>query len=64
MAAGSVCRPLYALETHLPGVPERWQEFFTSSFAPDPQRRPQSATALFTELEHALTARVTAGSAK
>ncbi|MGZ4817787.1 MAG: protein kinase domain-containing protein [Terriglobales bacterium] len=52
------------LATHLPGAPGSWQEFFTRSLAPEPERRPQSATALFTELEHALAERATAGSAK
>ncbi|MBZ5569326.1 MAG: protein kinase [Acidobacteriia bacterium] len=50
--------------THLPGAPGSWQEFFTRSLAPEPERRPQSATALFTELERALAGRATALSVK
>jgi serine/threonine-protein kinase len=52
------------LATYLPGVLGCWQEFFARSFAPEPERRPQSASALFTELECALAARAGAGSAE
>jgi len=49
---------------HLPWAPESWNEFFTRSLAPEPERRPQSATAIFTELERALTTRKAALSSR
>ncbi|MBZ5647651.1 MAG: protein kinase [Acidobacteriia bacterium] len=49
---------------HLPWAPESWKEFFTRSLAPEPERRPQSATGIFTELERALATRTAALSSK
>jgi serine/threonine-protein kinase len=42
------------LAAHLPETPTRRQEFFERAFALQPERRPASASAFFSELERAL----------
>jgi eukaryotic-like serine/threonine-protein kinase len=40
---------------HMPQAPQAWQDLFERTFANDPTRRPQSAEALFCELQSALS---------
>jgi len=42
------------VSAHVPQAPQVWQNLFERTFAHDPTRRPQSAEALFSELESTL----------